>query len=435
MPGIGGKILETIVSEKKRIEWIDFFKAFAILLVVIGHATPIFNKYIYQFHVAAFFFIAGYVSNLEKKRIEEVVINRFFSLFIPYTFFALIGVSLIWVLSKCGVLGLVSTITEVPNLIELCQSIYTSLRCDWLGATWFIIALLGATLIQKVLLTINGNKVGVIYCLLTVLLFYGAYEWKSVGYCPFNIKNFTLFSIVQFYYALGIIAKKVKDIIQTRFEIKPYFNMLMLLVNIVLFYVFGNVLMASMDIVSLTVNNPVLDTILVLNGCTFLWNISMLVSRIPWKMLKKCLNYIGRNTMGILFLHFLGFKIVTCVLVFLNKTDITSIALLCPPSWLSNTLWFVYTVVAVLFSLTIWWLLQKNKVTKFFIGDDRNTYKRIYEKILNHNGVTILFGTIDKMTLALGKSYSDIWKTWKNDKIGLALLVICLIALVIYVLI
>lgn len=51
----------------KRIEWVDYYKAIAIVLVVVGHATGRFNGVIYQFHVAAFFFISGYLSKIEKK--------------------------------------------------------------------------------------------------------------------------------------------------------------------------------------------------------------------------------------------------------------------------------------------------------------------------------------------------------------------------------
>ena len=48
-------------AQMKRQAWIDYFKAITIILVVIGHATGKFNIYIYQFHVAAFFFISGWV--------------------------------------------------------------------------------------------------------------------------------------------------------------------------------------------------------------------------------------------------------------------------------------------------------------------------------------------------------------------------------------
>ena len=52
-------------EKNKRIEWIDIFKGLAIILGVIGHSTGQFNGYIYQFHVAAFFFISGWVAKFD----------------------------------------------------------------------------------------------------------------------------------------------------------------------------------------------------------------------------------------------------------------------------------------------------------------------------------------------------------------------------------
>lgn len=49
-----------------RIEWIDIYKGLAIILVVIGHATGLFNSYIYQFHVAAFSLYLGGALKLTK---------------------------------------------------------------------------------------------------------------------------------------------------------------------------------------------------------------------------------------------------------------------------------------------------------------------------------------------------------------------------------
>ena len=72
--------------DTKRIEWADYYKAFAILLVVIGHATGRFNGYIYQFHVAAFFFISGYLSRIDKKSYDKIIIIKFFNLILPYIF-------------------------------------------------------------------------------------------------------------------------------------------------------------------------------------------------------------------------------------------------------------------------------------------------------------------------------------------------------------
>lgn len=417
MLGIGGKILETVINIKRRVEWVDYFKAIAIILVVIGHTTPLFNKYIYQFHVAAFFFIAGYVSNLDRKRVEDVIVNKVFTLILPYTSFALAGVTLVWLLNKFGVLSMVSTVSEVAGLTELWQSIYTWLRCDWLGASWFILALFGATIIQKCILMISGNRVGFIYIIITVLLFFGAYEWKSLGYCPFNIHNFTLYAIAQFYYAIGIISKKAIEVFKNKVRVKPLkvqYHIVILILNIMLFYLFGDVLKFSMDIVSLNVNNPWIDFLMVLNGCVFLWNVSTLLSYVPIAKLKHVLEYVGKNTMGILLLHFIGLKIVTCICVLLGKADKAQIALLCPPSELSNVLWPFYVAVSIVFSLGIWWLLQKIKIVRFLIGDARECYKAIAGKSANNTIVKGIFDTIDEMTTALGNSYTEIWNVWRG---------------------
>lgn len=49
-----------------RIAWVDWFKAILIILVVMGHCGGIFSPIIYAFHIPAFFFISGYLSNFNK---------------------------------------------------------------------------------------------------------------------------------------------------------------------------------------------------------------------------------------------------------------------------------------------------------------------------------------------------------------------------------
>lgn len=62
--------------EKKRIEWVDIYKALGIILVVVGHATGAFNNYIYQFHMAAFFFISGYTTNFDRDSAVHYVYKK-----------------------------------------------------------------------------------------------------------------------------------------------------------------------------------------------------------------------------------------------------------------------------------------------------------------------------------------------------------------------
>lgn len=53
-------------SKSNRITWIDWSKALLICFVVLGHSGSCFIPYIYSFHIPAFFFISGYLSNYNK---------------------------------------------------------------------------------------------------------------------------------------------------------------------------------------------------------------------------------------------------------------------------------------------------------------------------------------------------------------------------------
>ncbi|WP_368384475.1 acyltransferase family protein [Polaribacter sp. AHE13PA] len=48
--------MSALVSNQKRINWIDQIKGFGIILVVIGHNFPLIENYIYSFHMPLFFF-------------------------------------------------------------------------------------------------------------------------------------------------------------------------------------------------------------------------------------------------------------------------------------------------------------------------------------------------------------------------------------------
>jgi len=79
--------------EKKRLNWVDVTKGFLMILVVIGHYPgqldfPL-GKYIYWFHMPAFFLLSGlfFKPVLEKGKSKEVIYKRFMQLIVPYLFF------------------------------------------------------------------------------------------------------------------------------------------------------------------------------------------------------------------------------------------------------------------------------------------------------------------------------------------------------------
>lgn len=86
--------------DTKRLTWVDITKGLLMILVVVGHYPgqlefPL-GKYIYWFHMPAFFLLSGlfFKPLLEKGKSKEVVYKRFMQLIVPYLFF-LVTITLI----------------------------------------------------------------------------------------------------------------------------------------------------------------------------------------------------------------------------------------------------------------------------------------------------------------------------------------------------
>ncbi|MEI7635685.1 MAG: acyltransferase family protein [Syntrophus sp. (in: bacteria)] len=76
----------------QRIKWIDELRAFAILMVLIGHKTEnvYLEEVIYSFHVPLFFWIAGFVFDQSKyNQFTCILIKKSKTLLLPYFVFAL----------------------------------------------------------------------------------------------------------------------------------------------------------------------------------------------------------------------------------------------------------------------------------------------------------------------------------------------------------
>ncbi|MDV6377852.1 acyltransferase family protein [Sporosarcina sp. GW1-11] len=80
---------------KKRLTWVDGAKGFLMILVVIGHYPGQLEfplaKYIYWFHMPAFFILSGlfFKPVLEKGFMRLSIHKRFMQLIVPYLFFLL----------------------------------------------------------------------------------------------------------------------------------------------------------------------------------------------------------------------------------------------------------------------------------------------------------------------------------------------------------
>lgn len=78
--------MEKLNQLKKRIEWVDMSRGFAMILVMLGHTycAEGIRYWLYTFHVPLFFFLSGYVFSVKKySSFKEFLISKIKSLFVP----------------------------------------------------------------------------------------------------------------------------------------------------------------------------------------------------------------------------------------------------------------------------------------------------------------------------------------------------------------
>ena len=79
--------MKFFTTEQNRINWVDYYKAFSIFLIVIGHSILQHAQLIhllFLFHVPLFFFISGYLEKTESCNTKKYLSRIFYALVIPY---------------------------------------------------------------------------------------------------------------------------------------------------------------------------------------------------------------------------------------------------------------------------------------------------------------------------------------------------------------
>ena len=374
-----------------RIDWIDIFKAICIILVVLGHSTGLFNPYVYQFHMAAFFFASGLTCKINKKTSLNIIINKFFTIFLPLMTVVILGTIGTVILYETNVYqGLI----DMPYLGFNTIPFYLKtgdLYLQFMGASWFLPTLIGVFLVQKLIIVISRNKPGISYALLTIALYVVGAILVRTGVdkhvTPFRVD---FICIAQIFFAFGFAFSYYKEKIHIKMPEKlankkwvmPLGIFLILCINIGFFVMFRYALGITMDFPSRVFPNFFWIILAALNGICFIGIISYLISLIPRKF-RAWISFIGKNSIGILFLHFIVFKVI--MLIFFKNAVITGQELMniVPPASLSDKFWPVFTLFGVAIPVVVWWGINKIPYVNFVFGGDKKHYNSIYLALVN----------------------------------------------------
>lgn len=121
----------------------------------------------------------------------------------PYLFYGFCGVSLFAILRHYNVLQYVSAWTTIPAWKENIKNIFSSMYCDWLGATWFLTSLFMAYIFSKICLILDKNRTGVVYILSVFFLFNMGYYYHNQGINPVFLVDWLNILLFSFIFQLG----------------------------------------------------------------------------------------------------------------------------------------------------------------------------------------------------------------------------------------
>ena len=93
--------------DKNRIAYIDTAKAFAIILMVVGHTSipKVLSNWIWSFHMPFFFFVSGMTTNWQKKKMPEFVGTRVRALLIPFLCYSIVNYEIFLIINSDSQIG------------------------------------------------------------------------------------------------------------------------------------------------------------------------------------------------------------------------------------------------------------------------------------------------------------------------------------------
>jgi len=275
---------------KKRLNWVDMAKGFAMILVMFGHApfSSRIRAEIYTFHVPLFFFMSGYLfSHVKYNNFAALLKKRLITIGIPYLCFSFIEYIYFFVDNNKH------NVSPLKSFIGTFIPIRFNSGTAHNGTLWFIACLFITELIFFLIVryTKNNNK-KIITCLVVSSIIGGFYSTYIKIPLPYSI-DVSLIAVV--FYGIGYLIKgmenKVSKLVNMRYLI------IFLIINVLLGHLNIRYLNASVDMSYSRYGNYFLFYMAALCG--------IMASLIFCRLLPKsrALIYVGKNSIIFMAIH------------------------------------------------------------------------------------------------------------------------------------
>jgi len=337
------------MTEKIQNRSFSIVKGLGIILIVVCHSaayTPI-STFAYLFNVAVFFFVAGYFfkdENLEKPLLffrKKVV-----RLYVPWVLYGLAFVLLHNTFLEFGIIAydFYQKTAIAPysftDIIYKCLDVLTFFK--WkeplLAPLWFLFGLFSGfcvfyslSWIAKKISPKHFEILRASLIFLTMLLGFSGNAFDlpfSILYRPMVISGL-------------IFLGKLYNIFSDRIKLSPVIALLCL-VELIVFTAIDY----RINIGGMKFGNPFLFLIISCSGCYMLLTLSRFIHS-KWKGVTIVLDYIGRNTLTIMALHYISFKLVMLLQIWIYDYPVKYLAYYpIVPENISHW-WIVYTIAGV----------------------------------------------------------------------------------------
>lgn len=339
---------------KDRDTSLDFARGFAMFLVVLGHTSSIYQNFIYLFHVPLFFIISGTLFK-RPESIRIAIYNKWKRLYFPNLKYGLFFLLFHNIFVKWGFYESNSWYSfrdYVKSFIKIICFGNEELG----GAMWFLRSLFCVYCLY-LLYCFLGRKGKIILSVLIVMIgWYMAYN--NILY---PLRSVVTIPCIVFPYILiggGKIVLQVNKMLGA-FRYLPIISFIFtgIILTVLSCYI-------SVDLAHLELPNLFLYYIIAIIGLLFVLSGNQLIEK---TYIQKMFIYVGKNSIPILALHFLVFKLFTLLYLVITGKELALLSKSLVPS-LSDKVFLpiIYAIIGIAMPLFFRRLfkLLKNRILK-----------------------------------------------------------------------
>ncbi len=357
---------------KNRNNVIDIMRAFAIIFVVIGHCSndSFLNRYIYLFHLPLFFLISGYLyKEIYCEKPWEYIglcLKKYLKIYIIYNGIFVLLHNLFYRMNLLSSPTVFYQLKDVVVGILNCF-LFTSTE-SFAAALWFLPVLFASMIIFNFInYAIKENKKNkelkrlfLIFALTLIGIYLNKNDMNIGLHYQISL------AVLPFIYLGQLIRKKGLETIKINYIIAFAFAILSMAM---IYIVPGGVELSKNELWH--VELFYLISILMIY---VVYVVSTIINK-DFDKIKNLLIYIGKNTLSIMGLHILCFKLLDFLVIKLisKNYDILPNFTVSYPKF-----WIIYTIVGVIFPIIL-----KNIISKFKIKMKYIRYCISKEDILN----------------------------------------------------